>query len=249
MKKFIYAFSALALLFVSCSSDSDSSSDDASGPVLLKKIIETDYNGDVFTTNYFYEGNKIVKTVDDDGYYEKFYYTGDLITKMEFYSDTNLLEQTDLFTYNSNQQLVSFQRLLHNEDLGFKEVYVYDLSGNVSVTYYNGDLTSQTNETGTGNVTFVNGEISVMNDVDSGVTKTYTYDTKNTPMKNVLGMNKLAFYDSGNDQGISHNVLTLTKSDGESVVSTYTYNSNDFPVTCVDDDSVLGNTTFQFFYE
>ena len=110
MKKIIYLFSALILLFVFCYSESHNSSDDTCVPVLLKKIIETDYNGDVFTTNYFYEGNKIVKTVDDDGYYEKFYYTGDLITKMEFYSDTDLLEQTDLFTYNVNQQLGSFQR-------------------------------------------------------------------------------------------------------------------------------------------
>ncbi|KGO88880.1 hypothetical protein Q764_10735 [Flavobacterium suncheonense GH29-5 = DSM 17707] len=249
MKKLIYAFSALALLFASCSSDNDSSSEDTSGPVLLKKLIETDFNGDVYTTDYFYNGNKLIKTVNDDGTYQNITYTGNLITKMEFFSETDQLEQTDLFVYNENEQLVNFQRLLHNEDLGFKEVYVYDASGNVAVTYYDGDLASQTNETGTGNVTFLNGEISVMTDMDAGVTKTYTYDTKNTPFKNVLGMGKLSFYDSGNDQGINHNVVMLTKSDGESVTSTYTYNSSDYPVTCVDDDSVLGNISYQFFYE
>lgn len=258
MKKIILFLSAFALLLNSCSHDIEPNmppSDNPTNPtdpgsILLKKMIETDQVGDVFTANYFYDGNKLNRIEDEEGFVDKYFYTGNLVTKIEYYDDTNTLYLKEEFVYNASEQLISFQGLEYQGGLGFKETYTYDVTGNnITIDYYDGDLTSQTNHISTGNVTFSNGEIASMKD-KSGITYTYTYDSKNSPMKNVIGLNKLSFYDSGNmNEGVNHNVLAITKSDGESIINTMTYNSNDYPATLSVDDSVLSNPySFQLFY-
>jgi len=255
MKKLLYAFSALALLFASCSSDSDSSSDDSSSSVLPTTMVETDFNGDVYTTTFTYNGNKMVKTTDNEGYYEKYFYTGDLITKVEFYNDMDELEQTELFTYNGSQQLTTFQRLAHYNETGSKEIYTYTMSG-VSVSFYEGDLISQTNATGTGTISFSNGEISeITTNFGSSTTRTFTYDSKNNPFKNILGMDKISISSADvslQGTGVNYNVLTDVQTDDieeRSTTYSYTYNANNYPLTCNETDSVLGNSSFQFIYE
>lgn len=249
MKKLIYAFSALALFFASCSSDSDSTPDDSSSTVLLKRMIETDVDDEVYTTVFTYDGNKIVKATDDDGYYEKYFYTGEVITKIEFYNDIDELEQTELFTYNASQELITFQQLSHVDEVGRKEVYIHE-GASIGVSYYVGDLTTQTDAEGTATITISNGEISQTSGL--GVTTNFTYDTKNSPFRNVLGMGKIAISNSdASFDGANHNAVSIVWFDGEerSAMFTYTYNASNYPVTCAQADSVVGNSSFQFFYE
>jgi len=258
MKKLLYVFSALALIFTSCSSDSDSSSDDSSGTVLVKKTIVTDADGNVVTTNFAYNGDKLVSIIDDtpDTPAEPnlrmfFTYTGNLITKIEYKLASGAIDQLDVFAYDANERLISLTRTFPNEpDWGNKETFVHNADGTISSSYYSGDAISQTNLVSTGKVFFTNGNISKIEEyVDGVTTKTniYTYDAKNNPLKNILGMSKIAFTD-GEAEAINNNMLTSDETSLGASSSVYTYNSGNYPITCVTTDAD-GEATTQFFYE
>ena len=235
MKKLICFACFIALSLTSCSTGGDSSPATESD-VLVKKSVETyALDGSVVTTNYTYNGKRLVKETDSDGYYEKFTYTGDLITKVEYFSDSDELEETETFTYNSSDQLIMYVRSEIFDDLGFKETYVYNSNGTVTSTGYSGDATTQDNEVSTGTIHLSSGEVSFI-ELDFGgdtTTHTYTYDTKNTPYMNITGFDKIAFVDS-EAIGLHHNIVTDTSNDfsGNTVTTTtYTYNSLNFPLT------------------
>lgn len=244
MKKLICLLSATLLMLTSCSSDNatDDQSNNDGNSVLLKKSIVT-YDGESVTYNYNYNGNKLVSVVNDGGDSNcHITYTGDLITKME-YGDGD--EQTNFYEYDSSYRLVTFKMIEALDDLGHKETYVYNSDGTISVTEYIGDATTQTELNGTGTVTFLNGEVSQIESTSSsGVS--YTYDDKNNPFKNVLGIDKIAFAGARLTDGILHNVVSET---GENETSyTYTYNSGNYPLTST--ETYEGEVTVeQFFYE
>ena len=90
MKKLICFACFTALSLTSCSTGGDSSPATESD-VLLKKSVETYANdGSVITTNYTYNGKKMVKASDSDGYYETYTYTGDLLTQVKYYRFHNI---------------------------------------------------------------------------------------------------------------------------------------------------------------
>ena len=104
MKKLLYLFSAVALLLTSCSSDDDDSS---SSGTLLTKIIETYDDGTIENITYTYNGNKIVKISSDlDLRDETIYtYSGDLITKEEYFFDDgagDTFEEVTEYEYDAN---------------------------------------------------------------------------------------------------------------------------------------------------
>jgi hypothetical protein len=241
MKKFLLLFGALTLSLTSCSRDdsSDSSS------VLLKKEIATDSDGDKVTTNYKYDGNKLVDiTVQGftGGLY--FTYTGDLITKIEFKYD-GVVEQINTYAYDSNNRLVSFVRAEPQDELGFKEVYTYNTDGTVSVKTYRGDHLSQTTANGTGKIIFTAGEVTEITATDSP-TRSYTYDDKNNPMKNVLGYDKISFAD-GEASGILHNIVSSKYNNEVMAAYVLTYNADNYPVKSVEsEDGEVA--TIEYFY-
>ena len=250
MKKLFCLFGLSAFLFTSCSS-SDSSSTSSESDVLVKRSIETYANdGSVITTNYTYNGKKAVRSTDSDGYYEKFFYTGDLITRVEYYDDANTLEETETFTYNASDQVVSYVRAELVDDLGSRETYVYNANGTVSTTSYSGDATSQTLLSDTGTITFSGGEVS-MTESSSGSMHMYTYDTKNNPFMNVTGFDKIKFVEGEATGILSHNILTDTESGfGSTTTSVYTYNSMNFPLTWAETEGTDASTTIttQYIY-
>ncbi len=248
MKKFIYAISALALIFTSCSSDSDSASEDSSNNslVLLKKT--TDSDGAI--VNYTYNGNKIVSIVDNDtDESDEYYtYTGDLITQLEWKIDGNV-EQRNTYEYNADGKLVAFKRFDLGMSWGNKEVYTYNADGTISFDHYVGDLTTQTQLNHSGKIFFTNGEITKIEEYDiHGVTHTttYTYDSKNYALKNVLGFNKIAFVDGGGSP-INHNLLSESFPGHPTINYSYLFESNDYPKSCTETDNDYVLTT-QFFY-
>ena len=252
MKKIILFLSVITLI-ASCSSDADPlpAIDVNANSVLVKKIIETEPSGNVITTEYTYDGNKLVKTTDNDGFYEKFFYTGDVITKIEFYNNTNQLEEQEFFEYNSSQQLISFQNLILSFNQGKKEVYSYSGS-NVNVSYYDGNVASQTNLIGTGVINFTNGVVSSLTK-NIGTTEifTYTYDTKNSVAKNVLGSNKVSIVLDSDGLywlGYSFNILTETHTSGGTTTYSYVYNNQNYPVSSTAVENNIGTSTFQFMY-
>jgi hypothetical protein len=243
MKKFLLLFGALTLVLTSCSSDDDSSSDS----VLLKKVVLTGEGGKT-TINYTYDGNKIVSVIDDAKEINMHYtYTGDVITKLEFRLPDGSVEQTNTFTYGADGKLATFLRVELDDDQlrGHKEVYTYNANGTISVILYSGDDKTQTDESGTATIKFLDGEVSEITSTNSPGHK-YVYDSKNNTAKNVLGLDKIAFVD-GEGVGVFHNEISDT-SDGE-VWSTYayTYNADGYPETSVDNTEGL-HFTSEYFY-
>ncbi len=244
MKKILCLFGALTLLLTSCSSEDSPSSD----LVLLKKNVITTPEGDKITVNYKYDGNKIVSTTDDSGDVGLYYtYTGDLITKIEFKYADGTVDQINTFSYNAEGKLTTFVRVEPNMDWGHKEVYTYNADGTVTAQSFSGDGTTQTLEGTTNTIKFVNGEVSeIISEDASWENHKYTYDNKNNPTKNILGMDKIAFVD-GEGNGVKFNILTDTSEGDLWTNSTFTYNENGYPVKEVDTGSdSLG--TIEYFY-
>lgn len=251
-KNLLCLFSAL-LVLASCSSDvtrEDEIIDDVPTPVgqiLLKKMIEKYDNGVTRTITNTYDGNKLVSQIYNNSK-EGIYYTyaGNLITKMEFKLADGSVEQVNSYEYNDKGKLVIFKRIDPIEDLGNKEVYTHNADGSISVLEYIGDSKTQTKENATRKITFLNGEVAEITSTNSPNHK-YTYDTKNNPSKNILGMDKIAFVD-GEADGILHNTLTDTSGAELSASYTYTYNTDNYPATSVE-TSEDGKITTQYFYQ
>ncbi|WP_313804287.1 hypothetical protein [Flavobacterium sp.] len=257
MKKLFYAFSALALLFASCSSDTDSSTDDSSSTGLLTKIVETYGDGSVETFTFTYSGNKIVKqaliidgTITEETTYT---YTGDLITEEKYYIDGNL-DETITYEYDANSKLIGTTR--HGEFVHEEDVLTYNANGTVSFVTTSG---LETIATGTiyfdGNQPFK----KVITREPGGefeytTTEVTTFDTKNNPLKNVTGFAKIEIglpnYTEGYS-GLLNNTMGYSVDSMAKESFTYTYNSGNYPLTGVYDD--FGNddydSTLQFFYE
>ncbi len=256
MKKLVLACSAFLLILSACSSSSDSSSSSTDDDVLVSKTIETYANdGSTITTDYTYSGKKIVQETDDDGAYQKYTYTGNLITKIEYFDFDDVLEQREIFSYNSSSQLVSYVRLDIFDDGGNRDAFVYNANGTVSCTSYYGDLDSQDELQGTSIIYFENNEVSKVEEFsDLGTltgTRLYTYDTKKNPFKNVIGLDKIQFVEN-EALGINHNIISDNYTNFGMLTTyntTYTYNENNFPITDVDSDGdPTNNITTQYFY-
>lgn len=247
MKKILCLFGALTFALTSCSSDDDSSGSPSSDLVLLKKTITTNSDGEKITTIYKYDGNKVISITDGGEFNRYFTYSGDLITRIEYRYPNGEIEQINTYEYKDGK-LVTFVRVTPEEDWGDKEVYTYNGDGTVTSQSYSGDSKSQTFKGDYATIKFVNGEVSeIITGEDSGSHK-YTYDTKNSPLKNILGFDKLAFEDGG-AEGVNHNMLTdrdITENDLWKN-STYTYNENGYPVKEVDKGSDTPGTT-EYFY-
>jgi uncharacterized protein YcfL len=264
MKKILCLFSASLLLLVSCSS-SDSSSENgnpSSQNLLLKKIVENDVVFGGSTTNYTYNGNKLVEINYREEKSDMYTYTGNLITKIEkfniYYSGTpdeqSELSSTDYFAYNSNNQLIEFKTTTVGSEIERVTTYVYNSNNTVSFQQYQYDLGVTPELLKSGTITVQDGEITklqVVKEFDS-FTDNYTLDTKNSLFKNVVGYDKLIFthiiglqgrLTSGETvlAGVSHNYLN----NGELA---YTYNSDNYPITA--NESFFGSVlhTFAFSY-
>lgn len=261
MKKIISLTFVLSLLFFSCSSNENEDNSN-SGIILLRKTIETNSQGVAVTTNFNYNGNKIVNATSNYGVEYKFYYTGDLITKYEIY-DNNSLIHTRLYNYNSQNNLISSIELNHDNNQGTNIVLTYNSNGTITYNMYSGDLITQTSLWGTFTATLSNNEITMFKDESSNITYTYTYDSKNNHFKNILGYEKVKMgIGSGtyvNISGIFQNLTQrrATLQNGNQYIqetNQCSYNVNDFPVTSntnyySSNGTIINNKTVSFYYE
>lgn len=252
MKKLIYAFGALALIFSSCSSDDSSDNSNNNDNYLLKKEIVTDEDGFKTTYNFKYNGNKLISAIDDDSESLDTYftYTGDLITKVEWKLN-GTVEQTDLYEYDSAGKLLTYIRLDNEMKLGSKEVYDYNIDGTILCSHYSGDLESQDNFDGRSKIYFTNGEVTkierLIDDKLVYLTRTYTHDNKNGVQKNVTGLAKIAFVDS-DYYSVNHNTISSTDTDLGNTSAVYTYNSANYPIKVIETDTEGTKSTSEFFY-
>ncbi|MCF6132975.1 hypothetical protein [Flavobacterium wongokense] len=229
-KKIICLIGFVAMLVTSCSSSDDNSTINEND-VLVKRSIRTYANGgSVTTVDHTYNGRKAVKSIDSNGNYELYTYTGDLITQVRNYNSSDVLVDTETFTYNSDTKLVSYVRANVAANTGVKQTYVYNLDDTVTTATFSGDATSQVTLTGTGTIAISGGEV-VMQTSSGGAMHTYTYDTKNNPFKNITGFDKIMVIGGVATGGVQHNILTDNDSSGYVYNFAYIYNTANYPMT------------------
>lgn len=249
-------------ILASCSNDefdtnvTSDAADDAKlnlNGVLLKRIVATVNGGTTVTTNdYLYNGSKLSRINSSDGTYVTYTYNGNLISERSFYYNGSL-NTKELFQYNASGQLINYKRLNPSNVILFSTVYQYNSDGTISVAGYKGSTQTASTQTVNRKVFLLNGQVSKIENytISNGtaVTETlnYTFDTKNSPFKDIIGFDKLTYYDmalNGNARnvtGITTVGATLANS-GNDVVQ-YTYNAQNYPVT-----ANKGSIVFQYFY-
>lgn len=239
MKKLLLVFSVFALVLGSCSkSDPAVVPPVAVAGVLVTKIINTK-NGVSVTTNYTYNGNKLIKSVSSDGKSTEVTYNNDLVVKREDFNGTVLYER-NTYTYNSNNKLASYINIRYTgtTNTGTKHDYIYNTDGTISFTLYQGNEAGQTSQQNTGKAFLTNGQITKVESYYASPTGKYTsdftYDAKLNPFYNITGFDKLILVGSTAGDNLQN---LLTESDYDelyirtSFVSTYTYNSLNYPIT------------------
>ncbi|GAA4765922.1 MULTISPECIES: hypothetical protein [Flavobacterium] len=278
MKKIILLFSFLLFALNSCSSSDDIDTQeqiDLSGNILLKKTITT--KGSVVTTDtYFYVGYKIDKILTADGTNNdetKFTYTGDLITKIENYSNA-ILKSKKEYTYQNDKITQCMKYEYSGGTLSAKKKTVYNhhlINGNEQVADYEVFSINLSNNQETiisdGTVYFSGTTVSSQINTDYPIIaggryndrwEEYTFNVKKNPTINIIGYEKLfdnvEITSDGNLYNIKRTADEYVNGSWTTVVSSYkrlfTYNELFFPIErkIYDRNEVLDNTT-QFFYE
>jgi hypothetical protein len=224
MKKLLYLFSATLLVLSSCSSDDDTTSA-PTATVLLKKASYVS-TGESFTTDFTYSGNKLVSYVDSFGDKTTFTYTGELITKIVDTDNKGVVDQTTEFTY-TNGKLTSEISLEPGDDYKYKTKYVHNTDGTISFEEFRVLVATGVEQKSdySGKYTFIGGNLvkKEKSSLASNSSETYEYDTKNSPLKNVIGFNLLM----DSDYSINNVIKRTTPND--ITTNTYTYNANGFP--------------------
>jgi hypothetical protein len=248
MKNFALVFSVLLITFASCSTSDNTTTANAQDPILVKKIITTYSSTNATTTIFTYNGNKIVSSITTGIFPSKsvYTYTEDLITKTEEYdTTTNLVNRIIENTYLNGVLSTTIFTLIH-DGYEVKNVYIHNIDGSISFTdSLINIVTNKETIQEIGKYTYINSNLIKKEYIGGGAgeSQTYEYDTKNNPMKNILGYNLLLYMEAstsvnnvtGNTIIYSPNTITASP--------VYTYNSSNYPTQKID-----GTTTTQYFY-
>jgi hypothetical protein len=258
MKKIGYLSCVFVLLLVSCSDNN--SVDSIEDSVLVTKIISTNSLSQESITDYYYSENKIIKSVNNyNGVSKNYTYNGNSIVKCETVIDnSNQIIQSKQFFYNSSSKLSKVIFLDYENNYGSRKEYEYANNNTILFKVYTGNLTTQDNFYYSGDYILQNNNCIISHFYSTDIegnpttrTHNFTYDTKNSPMKNIVGYNKIAIDDS--PYGIINN-YTYYSSISTNVVSeynqtiTYEYDDNNFPTSS---ESINNSGYFyqnQFFY-
>jgi hypothetical protein len=221
--------------------------------LLLKKIVEVSVDGSASTTILTYNGIKIVN-IDKFDKLSKFYYTGDLITKIVVLDKTTQHINTLEYAYLEGQltKITSSDNYvihyIHNNDGSVSYEKVTKDSNNIEVKIYQGILYFQNENLIKDEKTLVNSGNGILAQNGFNI----EYDLKNNALKNILGFNKLLDYSkivSSNNE-ITCIESSLVKyiendqiiSEAKRYDSKYQYNSNGYPTEIVSQNIIFGGT-------
>jgi len=244
MKKFLYLFSAVALILTSCSSDDDSSNN--SSVVLLTKTIETFSDGSTLTTNFLYNGNKLVEWNDSDDERETFVYdsSGKLVSGVETYYDGDeIVTGNVIYSYDNSERLT---RIDYEAD-GLYFTYTYNSDGTVTESQYD----EFDDELDSYILTISNGNLvsQVGTGVSTGNSSVSTFDSSNSPFVNIYEPYMFfKIYFDGNRNNELSRIFNGDASSPSSSTSIFTFNSSGFPTleTITNGDGSI--ETIQYFY-
>lgn len=223
MKK-IYILAIAFFFLQSCSSGDNTSSNNSSNSneeVLLKRSLDEGIN------EYIYEnGNKLSKIVHGMGGYDKFTYSGNLITKVEWVDDKGVIGVISTYSYNTNNKLIE-RREYTAQSLESVSQYIYNSDGTVTI---NSKSRRSSNGVDSWNESidknYFDKDGNLIKTEDGYGTTLFFYDNKNWPLKNVAGVYIL--YQSKN------NIIKETHSNtygNSNTTWTYEYNNLNYPVS------------------
>lgn len=245
MKKIILLLCATTL-FVACSKSDNQASVLDVNSILPKKIIFTS-NGAATTVDFTFNGKKIVKLNESDGTYTNYTYTNNLITKIEGFTSDNNSYGSTILEYNTLNQLISTV-----------QINVRNNSARIKNFVYNADNTISYKATATENFKIYADKIERYydNDPNSLYTRTFTFDTKNNPYKNIEGFDKIWFSMEEKTLNYVNNIssikYTLSGSGQSGSISDniIQYNANNFPTveTITDYRGTVNETKKEYFY-
>ncbi|AWH85096.1 hypothetical protein HYN59_08135 [Flavobacterium album] len=254
MKKIVLTIMAIGIL-ASCSNDDGPSGTGGNGgttATLLKKTIETAPDGTQLVSTYTYEGNRITAINHNNGTIENYAYQGNFLTEIRHYKDGGLIRK-ETFLYDSNGTFgahIDYNYNLANpaNNNAVRTDYSYD-GNKVNFVQYTGDESRQENQSQTGTLTLVsNGNIIKFEGSTGNKTVSYSYDFKNSPLKEVYAYGILALTEF--EGGVNNVTSTLVSVNGTSgnTLTTYTYNDRDYPATAVHTTTDSSIYNIQYFY-
>lgn len=244
-KEIVGIVAVLLMTLCSCTSD----------PIeqvqFLKKIVEVSVDGTSNTTILTYDGNKLV-SIDKADQLSKFYYTGDLITKVEELDKNTQHLSTLKYSYSEGQltKITSSDNYVinyvHNNDGSVSYEKLTPDFDNIDVKNYHGILYFQ-------NENLVKDE-RTLDDAGKGILAknvlSIAYDYKKNALKNILGFDKLLDYSkiiSSNNEILSTAVASVKHIDDNQVISEikrfdseYQYNANGYPTEIVSENIMFG---------
>lgn len=255
--KYIYSIlSVLLLVFCSCSTES------VETIKLLKRTVATSSDGTSTATMYTYIGSEIV-SIDGVQKHTDFTYDNDLISKIVVFDKQNQLSETIEYSYVGGQ-LVQVKSLNN-----YRISYVYNPDGTISFEKFILDSDNPEVKVSHGTLHFQNENLikteTISDDTPEGTISTssvsFDYDSKNNPMRNVLGYRKLLDQNQKNSLNNSlTSVIISTTTQGDQVTSSakihktaFKYDAGDYPIeevseTAILDYGTIGYLKTEYFY-
>lgn len=258
---------AMSIIAFSCSTESvDNQEEETTDSTLLKKIVYNKGTSDEYTEVFNYiDGNKLKSVDAGDGYKNVYTYDeNNNLVKDEFFESGKLIASVVL-EYNSDKKIAKYTETFFEgsglDDRQYEKVFTYNnndtITNEVYVNYSNSGFELGWTET----ITLDGKNIAEILH-DNGYKITYKYDGKNNAFKNIHSievLNILSENEFGSIiYGNTSNILTYVESD-TSISDNYndkyeyTYNENNYPITCTY-TSIYGNgsediETIEYFYE
>ena len=222
MKKIIYLLSIAFLLLQSCSSDNNSENSNSSGNMLLKRLEYSDNFGPIY---FKYNGTKLnyFSFGEQSGLLKKqFTYSGNLITKAEWFENGVATGEKDTYTYLNNK-LIEHRTYSPGAVLERVSNFEYISDGTINLTA----------ENSSGNIVFaklyLDSSGNVIKSESSSYFVLYEYDNKNNPYRNITGYSEIFL----TDPNLGNNNLTKKVfTNSSSYNYNYQYNSQNYPISC-----------------
>ena len=216
MKKIFLLLSITTLMLQSCSTDNNSENSNSSGNMLLKRLEYSDNSGPIY---FNYNGTKLnyYSFGEPSGILKKqFTYSGDLITKTEWFENGVATGEKQTYTYLNNK-VVEERTYSPGAILEYISNISYNSDGSIDVidTGYNGNSSG-------GYTAFIDSNNNIVQIGDTY----YEYDNMNNPYKNITGYYKLYLGNGGNNNRTQENTTN------SSTTYNYQYNSQNYPISC-----------------
>jgi len=238
MKKLLILPFILILILNSCSSDDSSSEDKSVLPQTISYMYPNIYLGTNTTITLKYNGNKIISSTESDSK-TLFTYNGDLITKQEMFEIDQQGNETKtdeaVYTYeNGKLKTKIFRESITTQypEGQYITKTVYTHSSNESISYINYSVNINTKEEtkyNEGILTYKDGTLT--KEQSGSATRVYEYDTKNNPLKNVLGFDLLLneISEIGKNNAVKITSKACTDCSEGVYLSDYIYNDKNYP--------------------